>query len=194
MLGCPFLIFLVVLLTNPPRKEMRIKNRFRPCFDCDLAELLHLKNCIWRKAWHTYTQADWLSFRQIRNKCTQAQVSYFKEQFSLCGSNPLEVLENGWRINLENKLSSSQLTMSLNVDDVVVIDKKHMAELINHQFIKSGFLFDTAMSPYPSNISSSPTPSNVTSPNAPPSFSYAPLQRFSLQAVTESDVLKELLT
>jgi hypothetical protein len=31
--------------------------------------------------------------------------------------------------DLENKASSSQLPMSLNVDDVVVTDKKHMAEL-----------------------------------------------------------------
>ena len=83
--------------------------------------------------------------------------------------------------------------MSLNVDDVVVTDKKHMAELFNHHFIKSGFLFDSAMPPCPSNISSSPTPSNATIPDASPSFSPAPLQSFSLQAVTESGVLKELL-
>jgi hypothetical protein len=68
-----------------------------------------------------------------------------------------------------------------------------MDELFNHQFIKSGFLFDSAMPPCPSNISWSPTPSNVTIPNASLSFSPAPLQRFSLQAVTESEVLKELL-
>jgi hypothetical protein len=40
---------------------------------------------------HIDTQADWLSFRQMRNKCIRAirkaKVSYFKEQFSLCGSN-----------------------------------------------------------------------------------------------------------
>ncbi|KAK6309490.1 hypothetical protein J4Q44_G00193710 [Coregonus suidteri] len=83
--------------------------------------------------------------------------------------------------------------MSLNVDDVVVTDKEHMAELFNHHFIKSGFLFDSATPPCPSNISSSPTPSNATSPDAPPSFSPAPLQSFSLQAVTESEVLKEIL-
>jgi hypothetical protein len=39
-----------------------------------------------------HTQADWLWFRQMRNKCPQANrkahVSYCKEQFSLCGSNP----------------------------------------------------------------------------------------------------------
>ena len=83
--------------------------------------------------------------------------------------------------------------MSLNVDDVVVINKKHMAELFNHHFIKSGFLFDSAMPPCLSNISSCPTPSNATIPDAPPSFPHAPLQSFSLQAVTESEVLKELL-
>jgi hypothetical protein len=43
--------------------------------------------------------------------------------------------------------------MSLKVDDVVVTDKKHMAELFNHPFIKLGFLFDSAMPPHPSNMS-----------------------------------------
>ena len=37
--------------------------------------------------------------------------------------------------------------MSLNVDDVVGTDKKHMSKLFNHHFIKSGFLFDSAMPP-----------------------------------------------
>jgi hypothetical protein len=82
--------------------------------------------------------------------------------------------------------------MSLSVNDVVVTDKEHIAELFNHHFIKSGFLFDSAMSHCLSNISSSPTPSNATIPDAPPSFSPAPLQSFFLQAVTESKVLKEL--
>ena len=82
---------------------------------------------------------------------------------------------------------------SFKVDDVVVTDKKHMAELFNHHFIKSGFLLDSVMTPSPSNISSSPTPSNATIPNASPSFSHVPLQSFSLQVVTESEVLKEIL-
>ena len=90
------------------------------------------------------------------------------------------------RITFSARLS---LLMSFNVDDVVVNDKKHMV----HHFIKSGFLFDSAMLPCQSNISSSPTLSNATIPDAAPSFSPATLQSFSLQAVTESEVLKELL-
>ena len=82
--------------------------------------------------------------------------------------------------------------MYLHVDDLVVTDKNHMPELFNHHFIKSGFLFDSAMPPWPSNISSSPTSSNATIPDASPCFSPAPLQSFSLQGITESEVLKEL--
>lgn len=81
--------------------------------------------------------------------------------------------------------------MSLNVDDVVVTENKHTAERFNHYFIKSGFLFDSTMPPCASNIYSSPTPSSATSPDAHPSFPL--LQSFSLQVVTESEVLKELL-
>ncbi|CAB1345036.1 unnamed protein product, partial [Coregonus sp. 'balchen'] len=91
----------------------------------------------------------------------KAKVSYFKEQF--------------WKTvkDLENKLSSSQLPMSLNVDDVVVTDKELMAELYNHHFIKTGFLFYSSMPHCPSNISSSPTPSKATTLDAPPTFSPA---------------------
>ena len=116
----------------------------------------------------------------MKNKCTQAirkaKVSYFKDQFSLCGSNAKKF----WKTvkDLENKHFSLQLPMSLNVDDVVVTDKKHMAELFNHHFIKSGFLFDSAMPPCPSNISSSSTPSNATIPDASPSFFPSPATKF----------------
>jgi hypothetical protein len=75
----------------------------------------------------------------------KAKVSYFKEQFPPCGSNPKKFWETVK--DLENKPSSSQLLMSLHFDDVVVTDKKHMAELFNHHFIESGFLFDSALPP-----------------------------------------------
>jgi hypothetical protein len=94
----------------------------------------------------------------MRNKCTQAiwkaKVSYFKEHFSLCGSKPKKFRKTVK--DLENKPSFSQLPMSINVDDVVVSEKEPMAELFNHHFIQSRFLFDPAMPPYPSNISSFP--------------------------------------
>jgi hypothetical protein len=67
-----------------------------------------------------------------------------------------------------------------------------MAEHFNHHFIKVRIPILLSHASWP-NISSSLTPSNATSPDASPSYSPAPLQSFSLQAVTESEVLKELL-
>jgi hypothetical protein len=61
---------------------------------------------------------------------------------------------------------------------MLITDKKHMAELFHHHFIKSGLLFDSAIPPLPSNISSSPTLSNVTIHNASPSFSSATATKF----------------
>jgi hypothetical protein len=124
----------------------------------------------------------------MRNKCTQAiwkaKVSYFKEQFSLCVK-----FKKFWKMvkDLENKPSSSQLPMSLNVDDVVVTDKEHMALMI------TSLSQDSYLTPCPPNISSSPTPSDVTIPDSPPSCPPDPLQSFPLQVVTDSEVLKELL-
>ena len=37
-----------IVTKHTPINKMRIKNRFSPWFDRDLAELLHHKNCIWR--------------------------------------------------------------------------------------------------------------------------------------------------
>jgi hypothetical protein len=96
---------------------------------------------------------------KLKIKCTQAikegQVSYFKEQFLLCGSNPNKFCKTVK--DTKNKPSSSQLPIQNHVDDVVVTgaygDMEHMAKLFNHHFIKSGFLFDSAMPPCPSNIS-----------------------------------------
>ncbi|CAB1319050.1 unnamed protein product, partial [Coregonus sp. 'balchen'] len=77
-------------------------------------------------------------FTKEHLQCSVVSTNYFKEQFSLCGSNPKKF----WKTvkDLENKPSSSQLPMSLNVDDVVVTDKEHMAELFNHHFINHASL------------------------------------------------------
>ena len=113
----------------------------------------------------------------MRRKCTQAipkaSVSYFKEQFSLCGSNPKKF----WKKvkDLENK-PYSQLPMSLKVDDVVVTNKERMAKLFNHHFIKSGFLSDSAITRCLSNTSSSPSPYNETIPD--PSLYFHPATKF----------------
>ncbi|CAB1331549.1 unnamed protein product [Coregonus sp. 'balchen'] len=63
--------------------------------------------------------------------------------FTACVRNGCSIKRHKfWKMvkDLENKPSSSQLPMSLNVDDVVVTDKECMAELFNHHFINHASL------------------------------------------------------
>ena len=149
--------------------------------------LFHLKNTIWRKALHTNTQADWLSFRQMRNNCTQsirkAKVSYFKEQFTICESNPKKFwkIVKSLRINPPPHSCACPLMLMM-----WLLLKKRLWLHFNYHFIESGFLFDSAMPPCPSNTYSSPSPSNATSPDASPISSSAPLYSFCLKCKRSS--------
>ena len=51
-----FNIFIGIVNKYAPIQKRTINNRFSPCLDRYLADLLHLKNCIWQKARPTHTQ------------------------------------------------------------------------------------------------------------------------------------------
>ena len=162
---------------------MRIKNRCSPWFDRDLAEQLCLKNSTWRRARKSKSLEDWLSFRKIRNKCTQsirkAKTEYFHEQFSLCSSNPRKF----WKTvkEMENKHTSSQLPTSLVCDGTVITDKERIAELFNLHFIQTGKLADLTAPPV-----------SPTNPLPPCNANPAPNYSFSLRDVSEKEVLEVL--
>ena len=62
----------LIIEKNAPLKRFRTKNRYSPWFSHDLAALIRLKNTSWRRARSSQSAADWLAFRQCRNKTTQA--------------------------------------------------------------------------------------------------------------------------
>ena len=121
---------------------MRIKKRFSPWFDRDLTELFHLKNCIWRKAWHTQTQADWLSYRQMRIRALRLsrrpKLVTLRSSSLFVGLTPRSSGKQlkTWRINPPPHSCPCPLKLMM-----WFTDKKHMVERFNHHFIKSGFLF-----------------------------------------------------
>ena len=176
-------LFRAVINKHAPFKILRIKNRYSPWLNRDLAVLLHHKNAAWRKARLSGSTTDSLLFRQIRNKATQAvrraKAGYFIEQFTLSGSTP----STFWKTvrKLENKPSTRPL--SLKVDDLIVTDKNSMADIFNQHFIKSGFVFESlnpsSISKTPEPLSPTPQPSVTTSPGCAPDLSVPP-HSFSL--------------
>lgn len=132
---------------------MRIKTCLSPWINCDLVELLHRKNASWREARLSQSPTDWLTFRQLRNKCTQTirklKADYFKDQFSHSISDPNKF----WKTVgvMEDRNSLSWFPMSLNSDGTIVSDKVLMADVFNRHFITFEFLFDPINPPEPPN-------------------------------------------
>ncbi|KAJ4932276.1 hypothetical protein JOQ06_010701, partial [Pogonophryne albipinna] len=139
-------------------------------------------NSTWRRARHSKSHDDWLSFRKIRNKSIQAirkaKVDYFHNQFNLCGSNP----RTFWKTvkEMENKPPSSHLSNSLVIEDTVVTGNERIAELFNQHFVKCGNLFGSIAPPKPPTNTPPPSPSSA-----------APCHSFCLQEVSENDVLED---
>ena len=59
-----------IINKHTPLIKLRIKDRFNYWFSRDLAVLIHQKNTLWWKARSSQSTADWLAFRQCRNKWT----------------------------------------------------------------------------------------------------------------------------
>ncbi len=189
-------LFINVVNWHAPIKKIQIKNRLSPWIDRELAVLLQNRNAAWCKARLSKLPADWLAFRQIRNKALQAvrksKVSYFTEKFSLSSLNP----KRFWKTvrELENK-PPSQLPQALNVDNIVISDKSRMSDIFNQHFIKSGFIFESTNTHSSTNRLTLPSPrlSPPTTAHASPTSLLAPPQVVTLRAVAESEVLVELL-
>uniref|UniRef100_A0A3B1JMQ8 Reverse transcriptase domain-containing protein n=1 Tax=Astyanax mexicanus TaxID=7994 RepID=A0A3B1JMQ8_ASTMX len=168
--------FSMLIDKHAPMKRFRIKNRYSPWFSQDLAVFIHKKNTIWRKARSTQSPADWLAFKQCRNKATQAirnaKISHFREKFNTCGSDARKF----WNTvkSMENKLNSPHLPSSMIFNNIVINDKHQMALLLNHHFINSTKAFTT---------------SNSVTTFQPPSSSNS---GFSFKSISVSEVLEEL--
>lgn len=175
--------FIEIINKHAPIKKMRLRNRCSPWFNHDLAEQLRQKNFTWRRARKSKSPVDWLSFRRIRNICTQsirkAKTDYFQEQFKGCGSNPRKF----WKTvkDMEGKTAPSQLPSSLMWDGNIVSDNKRMIDIFNQHFVQ--------MSTPPVSVTPQ-DPSPNLSPLSSPDL--APAHSFSLQDVSVREVFETL--
>ena len=172
------LTFSQIINKHAPLKKTRIKDRFSPWFSRDLAVLIRQKNSLWRKARSSQSPANWLAFRQCRNKCTQAvrkaKVSHFLDKFASCGSDAKKF----WKTvkSMENKLNSPHLPSAMTFGDTVVTDKSHMASLFNQHFVNSAHV-----------LSAKPS---TADPLLSPTFTSS--GTFSFRPITTSEVLENL--
>ena len=73
--------FFQIVNKHAPFHRFRVKGRDNPWFSSELSCIIHVRNLAWAKARKSCSDADWLIFRQLRNKCyfllRKAKSEYF---------------------------------------------------------------------------------------------------------------------
>lgn len=69
--GNSFMMFFSQIVNeHAPFRRFRVKGRNNPWFSSELSCIIHDRNLAWTKARKSCSDADWLIFRQLRNKCS----------------------------------------------------------------------------------------------------------------------------
>ena len=166
---------------HAPYKTTRIKDRVVPWVTHELSSLFIDRNAAWSRARRTGDPQHWLSFRQLRNKCSsavrKAKSEYFLNLVTSSYSDPAKF----WNaINSTKTRPSSSLPLSINVNDQVISNPEDISLAFNRHFVDAGHLFDRLFPGLPPTGASDSGPR----PSRTPLFSFRPF--------TSSEVLEAL--
>ena len=105
--------------------------------------LLNNRNSVWSRARRTGDPQHWLSFRQLRNKCTtavwKAKSGYFLNLVTTSYSNPGKF----WgAINVTKSRPSIVLPLSITANNCVTSDPSDISPAFNEHFSEAGHLFE----------------------------------------------------
>lgn len=128
---------------HAPFKRLRIKDRTIPWFSNELSTLFNDRNKAWSCARRSGDPQHWLSFRQLRNKCTsavrKAKSEYFLSLVTSSYSNPAMF----WKaVNLEKRKTSNTLPTSVRTDNHVILNKSDILLAFNKHFADVAYLFE----------------------------------------------------
>lgn len=136
--------FMKIINTHAPFRKFRVKGRDNPWFSTELADTIHERNLAWVKARTTGSMADWLFFRQLRNKCTsfikKAKSDYYLSVTTENLNNPRKFWKTIKSLSVCN--DGQTLPTFIKKDSVAIYDKMEMLNCFNRHFISSGSLFD----------------------------------------------------
>ena len=168
---------------HAPYKKSRIKDRVVPWVTQELSTLLINRNSAWSRARRTGDPDHWLSFRQLRNKCTtavrKAKTEYFLNLVTNSYSNPAKF----WgAINMTKSRPSNALPLSITVNDCVISGPVDIRHAFNKHFLEAGKLFDK--------LFPGPPPTKVPVVSPPPDRA----SLFAFQPFMSSEILRILLS
>jgi exonuclease III len=126
-----------------PYKKCRTKDKVNPWYCNELAKLHCSRNKAWNLARQTNDHAHWLTFRQLRNKCTSAirrgKADFYLQKFTESSNRPGDF----WKAikSLKGERSTC-LPASILEDSTVLTEPSVICSAFNRHFAAAGHLFD----------------------------------------------------
>ena len=106
------------------------------------------RNKLWKKFTHQRTDANYAEYKKQRNKCTSIRRKAIEDHFKNKSEtdNPRAIWE-AYRPFMHSRSSKQANDITLIENDVVITDKKELAELFNNYFVH---IIDDVFSAHPS--------------------------------------------
>lgn len=135
--------FLSIIDKHAPFKKFRVKDRLTPWFTRELSSLFRERNRAWALARRSGDSSHWLSFRQIRNKCTSAvrnaKSGYYLELITSSYSDPTKF----WKaVNSNKSKATISLPTMVKSNDCLITEQNEICLAFNRHFAHAGHLFD----------------------------------------------------
>lgn len=138
-------VFTNIINKHAPLRKFRVKGRDNPWFSSQLSTLLRERDVAWAKARSSKSEADWLTFRQLRNRFTSlVQKAKSDFYFSKTISN-LNDPRKFWKVikSSYGSVTTSELPTCIVTESCRVTDKAAILNSFNKHFISSGSLFES---------------------------------------------------
>ena len=129
-------LYLDILNEHAPQKQAHIRGNQIPFMNEQWRKAIRHRNKLWKKFTHQRTDANYAEYKKQRNKCTSIRRKAIKDHFKNKSEtdNPRAFWE-AYRPFMHSRSSKQANDITLIENDVVITDKKELAELFNNYFV-----------------------------------------------------------
>ena len=129
-------LYLDILNKHAPQKQAHIRSNQFPFTNEQWRKAIRHRNILWKKFTHQRTDANYAEYKKQRNKCTSIRRKAIKDHFKNKSEtdNPRAFWE-AYRPFMHSRSSKQANDITLIENDVVITDKKELAELFNNYFV-----------------------------------------------------------
>ena len=125
-----------ILNKHAPQKQAHIRGNQIPFMNEQWRKAIRHRNKLWKKFTHQRTDANYAEYKKQRNKCTSIRPKAIKDHFkNKSETDDPRAFWEAYRPFMHSRSSKQANDITLIENDVVITDKKELAELFNNYFV-----------------------------------------------------------